>query len=80
MQIVLMFAFSLKKNILDFKSKLNNINWILSIIVIMSNLATSTTIFTVKLMSVTIVALNLYACLANVRKIKSGLHLGLSAV
>ena len=39
---------------------------ILYIIVIMSNL-------TVKLKRVTIVALNLYACLANVRKIKSGL-------
>ena len=51
---------------------------ILSITVIMSTLAMI--ILTVKLRSVTIVVLNLYDCLANVLKIKSGLHLGLSAV
>jgi len=71
---IIMFAFSLKKIFLILNPSLTTLIGIL----IMSTLAMI--ILTVKLRSVTIVVLNLYDCLANVRKIKCGLHLGLSVV
>jgi len=67
-----------EKILLILNPSLTTLIGILFITAIMLTLATVTS--TVKLRSVTMVALNVYDCLANVRKIKSGLHRGLSAV